>query len=131
MRTPPSVTPAGTVAEGGGGGLSASTDAASAPDAAQATSRKRTTRARFSMSRRAFAPMIAAPSRPSDHHDGDVVGELAACEAAAVLGDRERERRHGKGAALREQRVEPLGSGELAVAPRLDDAVGVEHERRS
>src|SRR5262249_1756590 len=73
----------------------------------------------------------ARSSRPAGDDDRAVVAELATGERAAVG-------KHGSGQRLRRQsgplaqgRVEALGPVQLAAGPRLDDAVGVEHDGRA
>ncbi len=65
----------------------------------------------------------------ADDDDREVVGELAAGEGAAVLGDHARERMRRQRAVLGEQRVEPLEPVQLSAPPRFDHAVGVHDDR--
>src|SRR5436190_1736259 len=158
--TPPRVTPGAIVVDAVvvvgvvsvgvvGGGVSARTEAASVPDAAQATTSNSANAARLSIysigaKMPGTPPMIPATplpttvcapatarSRPADHDDGDVVRKLAAGKASAVLRHGEGERPDRQPALLGQQRVEPLRPVLVAVAAGLDDAVGVENERPS
>src|SRR5579859_4552486 len=70
-------------------------------------------------------------SKPPNRYDGYVVGQVPARELPRILGDRRGEGPRRQVAVRREQRVEPLVAVELAVAPRFDDAVGEEDERRA
>ena len=79
--------------------------------------------------------LARGPAQLDQHasHDDDraVVGELALRERAAIVEHRLRELRRRAAHALGEQRVETGVSVQLAVAARLDHAVGVEHDDAS
>src|SRR5918999_2212608 len=67
---------------------------------------------------------------PLDNDDGEVVGQLALGPAPARLECRQRQLLRREVAVLREQLVEAGDAVELAVVPRLHDAVGVEGDER-
>src|SRR5262245_53710209 len=83
---------------------------------------------------RAVAPARASAAvamRALDDDERAVVGQLAVAPGPAVLHHRDRELLGVQPAVLGERAVEPVAAVELASAPRLDEAVGVDDERRA